>query len=134
MKENRTWYIWSKYKCFLINGCQYMDFYKTLRKKYHILEMYYILTSSSNPEHGPWVGYHGCIANPAGNIWSKYECFLKSCCQGMDIWKTLTQKTHILKINLILTSNSTPASSPESNVMERKSTLQGTYGLSMNGF
>ena len=26
----------------------------------------------------PGVGCHGFIANPTGNIWSKYECFLIS--------------------------------------------------------
>ena len=57
----------------------------------------------------PGVGCHGFIANPAGNIWFKYECFLKSGCQGMDFRETLTQKTHILKMYLILTSSSTPA-------------------------
>ena len=50
-------------------------------------------TSSSTPDMDPGVGCHGFIANPAGNIWSKYECFLKSGCQGMDFRETLMQKT-----------------------------------------
>ena len=41
----------------------------------------------------PGVECHGLIANPAGNIWSKYECFLISDGQGMDFQETLTQKT-----------------------------------------
>ena len=44
------------------------------------------------------VGCHGFITNLAGNIWSKYECFLISGCQGMDFREALTQKTHILKM------------------------------------
>ena len=30
MKANPTGYLWSKYKCFLISGCQDMEFWKTL--------------------------------------------------------------------------------------------------------
>ena len=30
MKVNLTGYIWSKYECLLMSGCQDMDFWKTL--------------------------------------------------------------------------------------------------------
>ena len=30
MKANPTGYLWSKYECFLMSGCQDMDFQKTL--------------------------------------------------------------------------------------------------------
>ena len=30
MKANPTGYLWSKYECFLMSGCQDIDFYKTL--------------------------------------------------------------------------------------------------------
>ena len=30
MKANPTGYLWSKYECFIISGCQDMDFKKTL--------------------------------------------------------------------------------------------------------
>ena len=43
----------------------------------------------------PGVGCHGFIANPAaGNIWSKYECFLVSGCQGMDFQETDAENPH----------------------------------------
>ena len=32
MKANTTGYLWSKYECFLISGCQDMDLLKTLTK------------------------------------------------------------------------------------------------------
>ena len=32
MKANPTGYLWSKYECFLMSGCQDIDFYKTLPK------------------------------------------------------------------------------------------------------
>ena len=32
MKANPTGYLWSKYECFLISGCQDIDFQKTLTK------------------------------------------------------------------------------------------------------
>ena len=63
----------------------------------------------------PGVECHGFIANPAA---SKYECFLVSGCQGMDSRETLARKTHILKMYLVLTSSSTPAWTPGSDVME----------------
>ena len=37
----------------------------------------------------PWVRCHGMKANPTGYLWSKYECFLMSGCQDMDLSKTL---------------------------------------------
>ena len=55
-----------------------------MKQKYHIFEMYYILTSSSILGMDPWVRCHGFIANLAGKQWSKYESFLISGCQGMD--------------------------------------------------
>ena len=55
----------------------------------------------------PGIECHGFIANLAGNILSKYECFLISGCQDMDFRETLTQKNHILNMYLILTSGST---------------------------
>ena len=33
----------------------------------------------------PWVRCHGMKANPTGYLWSKYECFLMSGCQDMDL-------------------------------------------------
>ena len=36
----------------------------------------------------PWVRCHGMKANPTGYLWSKYECFLMSGCQDMDLSKT----------------------------------------------
>ena len=30
MKSNHKGHVWSKYECFLISGCQEMDFWKTL--------------------------------------------------------------------------------------------------------
>ena len=63
-----------------------------MKKKYHLLEMYYFFASSSTPDIDPWVGCHGFIANLAGNIWSKYVWFLISGCQGMDFRETLMQK------------------------------------------
>ena len=75
-----------------------MDFWETLKQKYHILEMYFIFTSSSTPGMGPGVGCHLFIANTVGNIWSKYDCFLISGSQGMDFQETLMQKTRILKM------------------------------------
>ena len=32
MKANPTGYLWSKYECFLMSGCQDIDFQKTLTK------------------------------------------------------------------------------------------------------
>ena len=32
MKANPTRYLWSKYECFLMSGCQDIDFLKTLTK------------------------------------------------------------------------------------------------------
>ena len=32
MKANPTGYLWSKYECFLMSGCQDIDFKKTLTK------------------------------------------------------------------------------------------------------
>ena len=32
MKANPTGYLWSKYECFLMSGCQDIDFLKTLTK------------------------------------------------------------------------------------------------------
>ena len=61
-----------------------MDFYETLKEKYHILEVYYILTSNSTPDRDPGVELLGFIANPAGKIYSMYECFPISGCQGKD--------------------------------------------------
>ena len=66
----------------------------------------------------PGVGYHGFIANPAGNIWSKYSCFLISGCQGMDFQETMTQKTNIVNMYQILTSNSTSVWTLGSDVMK----------------
>ena len=37
----------------------------------------------------PWVRCHGMKANPTGYLWSKYERFLMSGCQDMDLSKTL---------------------------------------------
>ena len=37
----------------------------------------------------PRVRCHGMKANPTGYLWSKYECFLMSGCQDMDLSKTL---------------------------------------------
>ena len=37
----------------------------------------------------PWVRCHGMKANPTRYLWSKYECFLMSGCQDMDLSKTL---------------------------------------------
>ena len=36
----------------------------------------------------PWVRCHGMKANPTRYLWSKYECFLMSGCQDMDLSKT----------------------------------------------
>ena len=36
----------------------------------------------------PWVRCHGMKAKPTGYLWSKYECFLMSGCQDMDLSKT----------------------------------------------
>ena len=36
----------------------------------------------------PWVRCHGMKANPTWYLWSKYECFLMSGCQDMDLSKT----------------------------------------------
>ena len=32
MKANPTGYLWTKYECFLMSGCQDIDFWKTLTK------------------------------------------------------------------------------------------------------
>ena len=48
----------------------------------------------------------------------KFKKMFSSGCQGMDFRETLTQKTHILNMYLILTSSSTPAWTPVSDVME----------------
>ena len=52
------------------------------------------------------------------SIYSKYEYFPISGYQGMDFWETSTQKTHILKMYLILTSSSIPTWTPGSDIME----------------
>ena len=36
----------------------------------------------------PWVRCHGMKANSTRYLWSKYECFLMSGCQDMDLSKT----------------------------------------------
>ena len=36
----------------------------------------------------PRVRCHGMKANPTRYLWSKYECFLMSGCQDMDLSKT----------------------------------------------
>ena len=42
----------------------------------------------------PWVGYHGMKAYTTKNLWSKYECFLKSGCQDMDLENSTTEVLH----------------------------------------
>ena len=39
----------------------------------------------------PGVRCHGMKANPIGSLWSKYECFLTTGCQDIDLQKTLTK-------------------------------------------
>ena len=39
----------------------------------------------------PGVQCHGMKANPIGYLWSKYECFLTTVCQDIDLYKTLAK-------------------------------------------
>ena len=73
-----------------------------MKLKYHILEMYYILTSSSTPDMDTGVECHIFKANPAGNIYSKYQWFVK-------IWTSKNIDTEIPHFNMykILTSSPT---------------------------
>ena len=49
MKANPTGYLWSKYECFLIRGCQDIDFLKNFNTK--ILVFGDVLDFDL---HGPW--------------------------------------------------------------------------------
>ena len=72
--------------------------------------------------------------NPTGYLCSKYEWFLISCCQDMDLENFDTEIPHF---EYVLDFDVTPhpwAWTPGYDVMERKPTLQGTYGPSMSAF
>ena len=38
-----------------------------------------------HPGYDPWGVSHGMKANPTGYLWSKYECFVTSNFQDMDL-------------------------------------------------